>query len=216
MENNRIQEFSETVIQINRISKKTKGGNQIRFSALVVVGDRKGKVGVGLGKAPNVVSGIRKAISQAKKNLIVVPFKGTTIPYQISVKYGAAKLLLKPAPAGSGIVAGGPLRAVFESAGVKDVIAKILGSNSKTANLYRAGLEAFELKISYFFGPRIGGESCFLIFVLFVLAPQYVHPYRFRSHDLLFFFHEILSLEDYLVRSFCVLLISFYEFLFFT
>ncbi|OGY08482.1 MAG: 30S ribosomal protein S5 [Candidatus Blackburnbacteria bacterium RIFCSPHIGHO2_01_FULL_44_64] len=138
MENNRIQEFSETVIQINRISKKTKGGNQIRFSALVVVGDRKGKVGVGLGKAPNVVSGIRKAISQAKKNLIVVPFKGTTIPYQISVKYGAAKLLLKPAPAGSGIVAGGPLRAVFESAGVKDVIAKILGSNSKTANLYAA------------------------------------------------------------------------------
>ena len=138
MENNRIQEFSETVIQINRISKKTKGGNQIRFSALVVVGDRRGKVGVGLGKAPNVVSGIRKAISQAKKNLIVVPFKGTTIPYQISVKYGAAKLLLKPAPAGSGIVAGGPLRAVFESAGVKDVIAKILGSNSKTANLYAA------------------------------------------------------------------------------
>src|SRR3990167_9238794 len=132
------KEFEETVVQINRISKKTKGGNQIRFSALVVVGDRKGKVGVGLGKAPNVVSGIRKAISQAKKNLIVVPFKGTTIPYQISVKYGAAKLLLKPAPAGSGIVAGGPLRAVFESAGVKDVIAKILGSNSKTANLYAA------------------------------------------------------------------------------
>lgn len=134
----RTQEFNETVIQINRISKKTKGGNQIRFSALVVVGDRKGKVGVGLGKAPNVVSGIRKAITQAKKNLVPVPFKGTTIPYEIYIKNGAAKLLLKPARAGSGIVAGGPLRAIFESAGVKDVVAKILGSSNKTANLYTA------------------------------------------------------------------------------
>ncbi|OGY08340.1 MAG: 30S ribosomal protein S5 [Candidatus Blackburnbacteria bacterium RIFCSPHIGHO2_01_FULL_43_15b] len=135
--NNRQQsEFVETVIKINRISKKTKGGNQIRFSALVVVGDKKGKVGVGLGKAPNVVSGIRKAISQARKNMITVPMRGTTIPYEVRIKYGAAKLLLKPAPSGSGVVAGGPLRAVFESAGVHDVVAKILGSNNKTTNLY--------------------------------------------------------------------------------
>ncbi|MBI4029069.1 MAG: 30S ribosomal protein S5 [Candidatus Blackburnbacteria bacterium] len=135
--NNRPQsEFAETVIEINRISKKTKGGNQIRFSALVVVGDKKGKVGVGLGKAPNVVSGIRKAISQARKNMITVPMRGTTIPYEVRIKYGAAKLLLKPAPSGSGVVAGGPLRAIFESAGVHDVVAKILGSNNKTTNLY--------------------------------------------------------------------------------
>ncbi|MEK7521247.1 MAG: 30S ribosomal protein S5 [Patescibacteria group bacterium] len=129
-------EFQETVIEINRISKKTKGGNQIRFSALVVVGDRKGKVGVGMGKAPNVVSGIRKAITQAKKNMLTIPKKGTTIPYEVRVKYGAAKILLKPARVGSGIVAGGPLRAVFESAGLRDIVAKILGSNNKVTNLY--------------------------------------------------------------------------------
>lgn len=135
--NNRPQsEFTETVIEINRISKKTKGGNQIRFSALVVVGDKKGKVGVGLGKAPNVVSGIRKAITQARKNMINIPLRGHTIPYEIRIKYGASKLMLKPARPGSGVVAGGPLRAVFESAGVNDIVAKILGSNNKTTNLY--------------------------------------------------------------------------------
>ncbi|MBI2590718.1 MAG: 30S ribosomal protein S5 [Candidatus Blackburnbacteria bacterium] len=137
--NNRPQsEFVETVIEINRISKKTKGGNQIRFSALVVVGDKKGKVGVGLDKAPNVVSGIRKAITQARKNMISIPMRGSTIPYEVRIKYGAARLLLKPAPSGSGVVAGGPLRAVFESAGVHDIVAKILGSNNKTTNLYAA------------------------------------------------------------------------------
>lgn len=140
-------EFQETVISINRVSKKTQGGNQIRFSALVVVGDKKGRVGVGLGKAPNVVSGIRKAISQAKKDLVTIPMRGTTIPYEIRVKYGAAKLLLKPAPSGSGVVAGGPLRAIFEAAGLHDVVAKILGSNNKTTNLY-AVMEALrELSI---------------------------------------------------------------------
>lgn len=130
------QEFQETVIQINRVSKKTKGGNQIRFSALVVVGDRKGRVGVGLGKAPNVVSSIRKAIQQAKKTTVKIPIKATTIPYQIQIKFGAARVLLKPARTGSGIVAGGPLRALFEAAGVKDIVAKILGTNNKTSNLY--------------------------------------------------------------------------------
>lgn len=136
-------EFQETVIEINRVSKKTQGGNQPRFSALVVVGDKKGRVGVGLGKAPNVVSGIRKAILQAKKNMITVPMRGSTIPYEVRIKFGAAKLLLKPASPGSGVVAGGPLRAVFESAGVHDVVAKILGSNNKTTNLY-AAIEALK------------------------------------------------------------------------
>lgn len=130
------REFSETVVQINRVSKKTKGGNQIRFSALVVVGDKKGRVAAGLGKAPDVVSGIQKAITYAKKHFINVPMKGTTIPYQILVKEGAAKVLLKPAPAGSGVVAGGPVRAVLEAAGVKDVVAKMLGTNNKASNVY--------------------------------------------------------------------------------
>ena len=136
-------EFSETVIEINRVSKKTQGGNQMSFSALVVVGDKKGKVGVGLGKAPSVVAAIRKAVSQAKKKMISVPLYKTSLPYQINIKLGASKILLKPARAGSGIVAGGPLRAVFESAGVHDVVAKILGSNNKTLNLY-ATIEALK------------------------------------------------------------------------
>lgn len=135
------REFQETVVQINRVSKKTKGGNQIRFSALVVVGDRKGRVGAGLGKAPDVVSGIQKAISYAKKHLVEVPMKNTTIPYPVKVKYGAAVVMLKPAPSGSGIIAGGPIRAVLEAAGVRDIVAKMLGSNNKAANVY-ATIEA--------------------------------------------------------------------------
>jgi len=99
------KEFSETVVEINRISKKTKGGNQIRFSALVVVGDKKGKVGVGLAKAPDVRSAIRKSITAAQKRMIQVPLVGTTVPYSVHEKFSAAKVLLKPAPAGSGIIA---------------------------------------------------------------------------------------------------------------
>lgn len=135
-------DFQETVIQIRRVSKKTKGGNQIRFSALVVVGDRKGKVGLGIGKAPDVSSAIRKAISFAKKRLIEVPLRATTIPYEVRVKYGAAKILMKPAPKGSGIIAGGPMRAAIEAAGIQDVVAKMLGSNNKISNIY-ATIEAF-------------------------------------------------------------------------
>lgn len=137
------REFQETVVQVNRVSKKTKGGNQMRFSVLVVVGDRKGKVGAGLGKAPDVVSGIQKAISYAKKHMVVVPMRGTSIPYPIKTKYGAAIVLLKPAPAGSGVIAGGPVRAVLEAAGVRDIVAKMLGSNNKTTNVY-AVIEAIK------------------------------------------------------------------------
>src|SRR3972149_6239410 len=96
------KEFEETVVQINRISKKTKGGNQIRFSALLVVGDRKGKVGVGIAKATDVRSAIRKAVEAAKRKMIVVPIVGTTIPYSVNQKFSAAKIILKPAPPGSG------------------------------------------------------------------------------------------------------------------
>jgi len=131
-----VREFEEKVVQINRISKKTKGGNQIRFSALVVVGDKKGKVGVGLSKAPDVRSAIRKAISKAKRKMIAVPLRGNTIPYSVREKFSAAEILLKPAPPGSGIIAGGPMRVVLELAGIKDAVGKILGTKNKISNVY--------------------------------------------------------------------------------
>jgi small subunit ribosomal protein S5 len=138
-----VPEFEENVIQIKRISKKTKGGNTIRFSALVVVGNRKGKVGVALSKAPDVRNAIRKSISTAKRSMIVIPLSGTTIPFSIEFKYSAARIILKPAPPGSGIIAGGPMRAVLEAAGVRDVVGKILGTKNKAANVY-ATLGALE------------------------------------------------------------------------
>jgi small subunit ribosomal protein S5 len=140
------KEFEETVVQINRISKKTKGGNQVRFSALVVVGDRKGRVGVGIAKATDVRNAIRKSVEAAKRRLIVVPMSGTTIPYSIRSKFSAAKIMLKPAPPGSGIVAGGPIRVVLEAAGIRDAVGKILGTKNKISNVY-ATLTALE-KIS--------------------------------------------------------------------
>lgn len=135
------REYEEKVVQINRVSKKTKGGNRISFSALVVVGDKKGKVGVGLGKGIDVIGAIRKGIKRAQKHLISVPMKRTTIPYAIKVKKGAAKILLKPAPPGTGIRAGGAVRVVVEAVGVKDIVAKILGTRNKASNVY-ATMEA--------------------------------------------------------------------------
>jgi small subunit ribosomal protein S5 len=142
-ENPELKEFTETVVQINRISKKTKGGNKIRFSALVVVGDKKGKVGAGLSKAGDVRNAINKAISAAKRKLIVVPIKGTTIPCSVREKFSAAEIYLKPAPPGSGIIAGGPVRVVLDSAGIKDASGKILGTKNKISNVY-ATLKALE------------------------------------------------------------------------
>lgn len=135
------KEFEEKVVQINRVAKKTQGGNQIRFSVLMVVGDRKGRVGVGLGKAPEIVDAIRKGVNYAKKHLIAVPMRGTTIPHEIYLKKGAAQVLLKPAPLGTGIIAGGAVRAVVEAAGVRDVVSKILGTSNQASNVY-ATLEA--------------------------------------------------------------------------
>lgn len=137
------KEFIEKVVQVNRVSKKTKGGNKIAFSVLVVVGDGKGRVGFGLGKAPDVTSAIRKGLSRARKNLINVPIKGTTIPHQIRFKQGAAEVLLKPAPPGTGVIAGGAVRSVVEAAGIKDIVSKILGSNNKASNVY-ATIEALK------------------------------------------------------------------------
>lgn len=129
-------EFFERVIQVNRVSKKTQGGDKRSLSVLVVVGDRKGKVGVGLGKAQEVQSAVRKATTYAKKHLIEVPLKGRTIPHTVLVKYGAAQVLLKPAPIGSGVIAGGAVRVVVEAAGIHDVVSKSLGTKNKASNVY--------------------------------------------------------------------------------
>lgn len=137
------KEFEEKVVQVNRTSKKTSGGNKIGFSVLVVVGDKKGRVGVGLGQGPEVQSSIKKAVSYAQKHLITVPMKGTTIPHQILVKYGAAKVLLMPAPPGSGVIAGGAVRAVVSAAGIKDISSKVLGTNNQANNVY-ATIEALK------------------------------------------------------------------------
>lgn len=130
-------EYYEKVVQVNRVSKKTKGGDKRSLSVLVVVGDRKGKVGVGLGKAADVQSAVRKATTYAKRHMIYVPLKeGRTILHQIDIKLGAAKLILKPAPKGTGVIAGGPVRVVVEAAGIHDVVSKILGTNNKASNVY--------------------------------------------------------------------------------
>lgn len=136
-------EFEEKVVQVNRVSKKTKGGNKIGFSVLVVVGDRKGRVGVGLGGAPEVSSAVRKAVSYAKRHLFTVPMKGRTIPHEIRMKRGAALVMLKPAPPGTGVIAGGAVRAVVEAAGIRDIVSKILGSKNQASNVY-ATMEALK------------------------------------------------------------------------
>ncbi len=135
------KEFEEKVISVNRVSKKTKGGNQMSFSVLVVVGDRKGKVGVGLGKSKDVASSIRKAVNRAKKNLITVELVNGSIPYDVYIKRGAAKVLLKPAPEGSGVIAGGAVRAVVEAVGIRNISSKVLGTKNPASNIY-ATLEA--------------------------------------------------------------------------
>lgn len=129
-------EFFERVVQVNRVSKKTQGGDKRSLSVLVVVGDKKGKVGVGLGKAQEVQSAVRKATTYAKKHLISVALKGRTIPHPVLIKYGAAQVLLKPAPEGTGVIAGGAVRVVVEAAGIHDVVSKSLGTKNKASNVY--------------------------------------------------------------------------------
>jgi small subunit ribosomal protein S5 len=129
-------EFEETVIEIKRVSKKTRGGNTIRFTALVVVGDKKGKVGIALAKSLDASSAIRKAMESAKRRMFQVPIRGNTIPFSVREKFSAAKIIMKPAPPGSGIIAGGPIRVVLEAAGVRDAVGKILGTKNKASNVY--------------------------------------------------------------------------------
>jgi len=123
--------LTDKLINVNRVAKVVMGGKRLRFSALVVTGDDNGHVGIGLGKANEVPLAINKASTVARRSLIKIPMKGTTIPYEIRVKYGAAKVLLKPAAPGTGIIAGGSIRAVLEAAGIKDILTKSLGSDNR-------------------------------------------------------------------------------------
>ena len=133
-------DIEDRVVEINRVTKVVKGGRNLRFSALVVVGDRNGHVGVGTGKAQEVPEAIRKAVEDAKRNLIEVPRVDTTIPHEVLGVHGGGRVMLRPAVAGSGVSAGGPIRAVLELAGIEDVSSKSLGSSS-AINMVRATIE---------------------------------------------------------------------------
>lgn len=131
----------EKVVTINRVAKVTKGGKKLSFSALVVVGDMQGRVGFGQGKAGEVADAIRKALNRAKKQLIKVPLSGTTIPHEVIAKFGAAKVLLMPASEGTGVIASGPIRAICEACGIKDILTKSLNSNNPI-NVVKATIKA--------------------------------------------------------------------------
>ena len=144
MEKYNREEFEEVIVDIGRVTKVVKGGRRFRFTALVVVGNRKGLVGFGFGKAKEVPDAMRKAVDDAFKNIISVKLKGTTIPHDIEVKYNASRVLLRPASEGTGVIAGGGARPVIELAGIKDILTKSLGSNN-SANVVRATLKALSM-----------------------------------------------------------------------
>jgi small subunit ribosomal protein S5 len=136
-------DVTERVVSLNRVAKVVKGGRKFSFSALIVVGDLNGRVGVGLGKAREVPEAIRKGVEVAKRNMFTVPMVGTTIPHEVTHKSGAAKILMKPAAPGTGVISGGAMRAVIELAGVKDILTKSLGTNNPI-NTVRATVEALQ------------------------------------------------------------------------
>lgn len=135
-------EFDQKVVEVKRVTRVVAGGKRMRFRALVVIGDRKGKVGLGLRKGADVSESVNKAVNAAKKNLVTLPLVNETIPHEIRVKYKSSKLVLMPAKPGTGVIAGGAVRSVMELSGIKNVVSKMLGSNNKVNNI-RAVFEAF-------------------------------------------------------------------------
>ena len=137
--NEQVSEFKEKLVAVNRVSKTVKGGRNMRFSALMVVGDEKGRIGCGMGKAVEIPEAIRKGTEDAKKNMINVALKDTTIPHEVVGVYGTGKVLMLPAPEGTGVIAGGPVRAVLEAAGIKNIRTKSIGSNNPI-NMVKAAI----------------------------------------------------------------------------
>jgi len=144
MEKYNREDFEEVIVNIGRVAKVVKGGRRFRFTALVVIGDKKGNVGYGFGKAKEVPDAIKKAVDDAFKNIIHINIKGSTISHDIEVKFNASRILLKPASEGTGIIAGGATRPVIELAGIKDILTKSLGSNN-AANVVRATIKALSM-----------------------------------------------------------------------
>ncbi len=142
-ENKRSSEYTEKLVRLNRVAKVVKGGRRFSFSALIVVGDKKGRVGLGFGKANDVSEAIRKSLEKAKRNMIKVPIKKTTIPHEVLGVYKGAKVLLKPAAPGTGIIAGGAVRAIMDVCGVNDILSKSLGSKN-TMNIVNAAINGLE------------------------------------------------------------------------
>ena len=137
--NEQVSEFKEKLVAVNRVSKTVKGGRNMRFSALMVVGDEKGRIGCGMGKAVEIPEAIRKGTEDAKKNMITVALKDTTIPHEVVGVYGTGKVLMLPAPEGTGVIAGGPVRAVLEAAGIRNIRTKSIGSNNPI-NMVKAAI----------------------------------------------------------------------------
>ena len=137
--NEQVSEFKEKLVAVNRVSKTVKGGRNMRFSALMVVGDEKGRIGCGMGKAVEIPEAIRKGTEDAKKNMITVAMKDTTSPHEVVGVYGTGKVLMLPAPEGTGVIAGGPVRAVLEAAGIKNIRTKSIGSNNPI-NMVKAAI----------------------------------------------------------------------------
>ena len=138
-----VSEFKEKLVYINRVAKVVKGGKNFRFTTLMVIGDEKGRVGCGMGKAVEIPEAVRKGIEDAKKQMITVAMDGTTIPHQVTGVFGTGRVLLMPAPEGTGVIAGGPVRAVIEACGIKNIRTKSIGSNNEV-NVVKATLEGLK------------------------------------------------------------------------